>query len=59
MSRLNTFGIDNGRAAEVLAEAEAKVDRVLAVQPNSHVAHFVKALIALGNGERDASPATS
>jgi tetratricopeptide (TPR) repeat protein len=55
MSRLATFGIDNGRMFEVMSEVEAKVDRVLAVQPNSHLAHFVKAFIALGNGQRDAS----
>jgi tetratricopeptide (TPR) repeat protein len=55
VSRLTTFGIENGRGYEVLLEAEAKVDRVLAVEPNSHLAHFIKALIALGNGEPDAS----
>ena len=55
VSRLQTFGIDNGRGSEVMSEAEAKVDRVLAVQPNSYLAHFTKALVALGNGEHDAS----
>jgi class 3 adenylate cyclase/TolB-like protein len=55
VSRLTTFGIENGRGYDVLVEAEGKVDRVLAVEPNSHLAHFIKALIALGNGEPDAS----
>ena len=36
-----------------MLEAEGKVDRVLAVDPNSHLAHFIKALTALGNGEPD------
>ena len=53
VSRLTTFGIESGRGHEVLLDAEGKVDRVLAVDPNSHLAHFIKALTALGNGEPD------
>ena len=47
VSRLTTFGIESGRGHEVLLEAEGKVDRVLGVEPNSHLAHFIKALVAL------------
>jgi hypothetical protein len=38
-----------------LAGLGEEVDRVLAVEPNSYLAHFIKALIALGNGEPDPS----